>query len=109
MTCVDDYIMGENTKDLTLNIIGQFILNSWENKIFPQVKILYFDSCENTEGIGLRDSGNSKKKTNKVKLKAFIDDDNDDILEKASKKSFETTKKEVKKNNDEDLFKDFVF
>lgn len=37
---------GINKKELNLNIIGQFVLNSYDGKIFPEVKILYFDSEE---------------------------------------------------------------
>jgi hypothetical protein len=50
MTLKDRKVLGTNKKNLVLNIIGQFVLNSWEDKINPEVKILYFDSCEDLEG-----------------------------------------------------------
>jgi len=37
-------ILGVNKKDLKLNLIGQFVLNTFDNKVFPEVKILAFDS-----------------------------------------------------------------
>ena len=49
MTLRDRRVLGVNKKNLNLNIIGQFVLNSWEDKINPEVKILYFDSCEDTD------------------------------------------------------------
>ena len=104
MTCKTRATFGENKKDLTLNIIGQFVLNSWEDKIFPQVKILYFDAQENIEKIGTNDSGNtvvksSKKKTKHVNIS--IDDEENDILE--------DKKESTKKKKDEEDFDDFVF
>lgn len=69
MTCWDRKIMGKNKKDLTLNIIGQFILNAWDNpetgqiQIIPQVKILQFDSQENLGEEGINDSKNAKHST----------------------------------------------
>lgn len=46
MTLKDRKILGTNTKDLVLNIIGKFVLNEYEGNVFPQVKILYYDSQE---------------------------------------------------------------
>ena len=46
MTLHSRKILGENKKDLVLNIIGKFVLNEYEGKVFPQVKILYYDSQE---------------------------------------------------------------
>ena len=34
---------GVNKTPLVLNIIGQFVLNAWEDKVNPEVKILYYD------------------------------------------------------------------
>lgn len=48
MTLFDRRILGKNTKDLVLNVIGKFVLNEYEGKVFPQVKILYYDSQEYT-------------------------------------------------------------
>lgn len=46
MTLKDRATIGANKKELNLNIIGQFVLNSYDGKVFPEVKILYFDSEE---------------------------------------------------------------
>lgn len=40
---------GINKKNLVLNIIGQFVLNSWEDRVSPEVKILYYDVREEKE------------------------------------------------------------
>ena len=46
MTLRDRKTLGANTKDLVLNVIGKFVLNEYEGRVFPQVKILYYDSQE---------------------------------------------------------------
>ena len=46
MTLRDRRVLGTNTKDLVLNIIGKFVLNEYEGNVFPQVKILYYDTQE---------------------------------------------------------------
>lgn len=46
MTLRGRNMLGENKKDLVLNIIGKFVLNEYEGNVFPQVKILYYDSQE---------------------------------------------------------------
>lgn len=38
--------IGVNKKDLIINAIVQFQLNSYDNQVLPEVKILYFDSME---------------------------------------------------------------
>ena len=69
MTMKDRSVLGVNKKNLKLNIIGQFVLNSWEDKINPEVKILYFDVCEDTDVIEEEDT--------KPKKKPVMDDDFD--------------------------------
>lgn len=46
MTLRDRNILGENKKFLQLTIIGNFVLNEWEGKHYPQVRIKYFESTE---------------------------------------------------------------
>lgn len=69
MTMKDRSVLGANKKNLVLNIIGQFVLNSWEDKINPEVKILYFDVCEDTNVTTNDEEVKSKKK--------ILDDDFD--------------------------------
>lgn len=101
MTCWDRHILGKNKKDLTLNLICQFVLNSWEDKVTPQIKILYFDSQVNVEKIGINDSGNkvessvSKSKKKESKKDDWIEED--------------TIKEKKTKIKDEEEFDDFVF
>lgn len=42
--------LGVNKKPLVLNIIGQFVLNAWEDKVEPEVKIWYYDVREDETG-----------------------------------------------------------
>jgi len=72
MTMKDRGVLGVNKKNLKLNIIGQFVLNSWEDKINPEVKILYFDVCEDTNITEEIEEENTKSKK-----KSIIDDDFD--------------------------------
>ena len=69
MTLRDRSILGVNKKDLKLNLICQFVLNSFEDKINPEVKILYFDVVEDKNG--------DKKIETKTKTKIIDDDDFD--------------------------------
>lgn len=46
MTLKDRHIFGANKKNLVMNLICQFQLESWEDKIYPEVKILYYDVME---------------------------------------------------------------
>lgn len=41
---------GVNKKELELNIIGEFTLSTWEDKVYPEVKIVAFDSKEIAKG-----------------------------------------------------------
>ena len=70
MTMRDRNIIGVNKKDLKLNLICQFVLNSWEDKVNPEVKILYFDVEEDKNGSGA-------VKTSKAKKQILDDDDFD--------------------------------
>ena len=69
MTLRDRSILGVNKKDLKLNLICQFVLNSFEDKINPEVKILYFDVVEEKDG--------DKNIETKTKTKIIDDDDFD--------------------------------
>ena len=69
MTLRDRSVLGVNKKDLKLNLICQFILNSYEDKINPEVKILYFDVVEEKNG--------DKNIETKTKTKIIDDDDFD--------------------------------
>jgi len=46
MTLTDRNTIGANKKNLILNVIGQFTLSTWEDKVAPEIKILAFDSSE---------------------------------------------------------------
>lgn len=46
MTLRDRNTLGENKKQLQLNIIGNFVMNEWDGKRYPQVKIKYYESRE---------------------------------------------------------------
>lgn len=46
MTLKDRHTFGANKKNLVMNLICQFQLESWEDKIYPEVKILYYDVME---------------------------------------------------------------
>lgn len=49
MTLHDRNVFGVNKKNLVMNIIGQFQLEVWEDKIYPQVKILQCDVVEDDD------------------------------------------------------------
>lgn len=42
MSLRDRHILGENLKPLRLTVIGNFILNTYEGNVYPQVKIKYY-------------------------------------------------------------------
>ena len=42
----DRNTLGENKKQLQLNIIGNFVVNEWNGNKYPQVKIKYYESRE---------------------------------------------------------------
>ena len=46
MTLRDRNVLGENKKNLSITIIGNFVLNEWEGQRYPQVKIKFFESEE---------------------------------------------------------------
>lgn len=76
MICQSKIGFGKPKHIVKLNIIGQFVLSSYDDKVVPQVKILYFDSC--IEGKDLEDK---EIKTNKEEngfkpLTSNIGDDN---------------------------------
>ena len=49
MTLRDRKTFGVNKKNLKLNLICQFQLEVWENKTYPEVKILNYDVVEDTD------------------------------------------------------------
>lgn len=49
MTLRDRNILGENKKVINITIIGNFVLNEWEGKKYPQVRIKFFESEEHIE------------------------------------------------------------
>lgn len=49
LTLKDRSVLGVNKKDLCINIIGKFQLDKYEDKIYPQVRIEYFDSTDISE------------------------------------------------------------
>ena len=75
MTMRDRKTFGVNKKPLVLNIIGQFVLNAWEDKINPEVKILFYDVREDKGDSEIDDfigeikneNKNEKKNVNKIK------------------------------------------
>jgi len=75
-------VIGVNKKELSLNIIGQFILNSFEDKIYPEVKILYFDSEEVKKDVTVNNNldifEEEIPKTNKANKKSKVDDEDFD-------------------------------
>ena len=92
----DRNTFGTSKKNLVLNIIGQFVLNAWEDKVIPQVKILQYDVCEDIDfypDLGYTESVQVREKKNSG---------NEDESKKVVKKS----EKKVKKEEDWD---DFVF
>ena len=106
-----------NKKNLTYNIIGQFVLNAWEDKIIPEVKILYYDVEEDTESDYVPPVVKRvKRQTDNLDL--LFDDEDEDLeigklkgsKEKVEKKATEKkAKKETVKKTisiDDD---DFVF
>lgn len=46
MICKSRTTIGKPKYKVRLNIICQFVLNAWEDKVNPEVKILYFDSVK---------------------------------------------------------------
>ena len=49
MTLRDRKTFGVNKKNLKLNLICQFQLEVWENKTYPEVKILNYDVVEDND------------------------------------------------------------
>lgn len=89
MTFKDRRTFGVNKKPLVLNLICQFVLNSWEDKINPEVKILFYDSRVDDGG----EEFNSKTVKDDI-----VKDDTVKNFNKKSKK--ENTNKIITKNDD---------
>lgn len=91
MTFRDRKTFGVNKKPLVLNLICQFVLNSWEDKINPEVKILFYDSRVDDGGEEFKEE---KKITKTVKSKE-IGKENTTIEKENKLKS----KDKINKNN----------
>lgn len=91
MTLKDRHTFGANKKNLVMNLICQFQLESWEDKIYPEVKILYYDVMEDktNETSDLKSKTKSdailNSKTISLNAKSTTDFDWDEI-EKPKKK-----------------------
>ena len=46
MILADRRMVGGSKKELNMNLICSFVLNEYEGKVFPQVKIWFYDSEE---------------------------------------------------------------
>lgn len=103
MTMKTRKTLGKSKKNLVLNIIGQFILNAWEDKIIPQVKILAYDVKENKEDVidrVVKESVKGIKKEEKEEEKGGLKEEDKKLQKKIQKK----TQKKVIEDDD-----DFVF
>ena len=99
MIMKDRKTFGTSKKNLKLNLICQFVLNVWEDKVNPEVKILFYDVEEDKGGtdsiskdIGLNDikTDIDKKVESKTKPKKTtaidLDDDFESMWEDGPKK-----------------------
>ena len=89
-----------NKKNLTLNIIGQFVLNAWEDKVIPE-KIIYYDVEEDTESDYVP-TVTKRIKRQSDNLDDWFSEDDDEVLEKkeTKKDKNEAVKKSIKKTTD---------
>lgn len=98
MTMHDRKTFGTNKKNLVMNIIGQFHMEEWEGKQYPEVKILFYDVTEEKDYISDADDEDVSDSVNALKTantsSASKDDDWDwleDDLDKISSKSSKAT------------------
>lgn len=68
MICQSKVGFGKPKHMLNLNIIGQFVLSVYEDKVIPQVKILFFDSRIIGEGKGTSDDEVMSKRVKTEKI-----------------------------------------
>ena len=87
--------LGVNKKNLVLNIIGQFVLNAWEDRVNPEVKILYYDVREDTD-IDIEKDCDS----------LLTDEEDSGIIQKKKSTENKTNKRKIIDELDDD---DFVF
>ena len=78
LTLKDRSVLGVNKKDLCINIIGKFQLDKYEDKIYPQVRIEYFDSTDisgqkNTDNFSDFDEFEEEPLKNSKKKKKEVD------------------------------------
>lgn len=81
MTLKDRHTFGVNKKNLVMNLICQFQLEPWEDKVYPEVKILYYDVVEDktdeTPDLSCKTKSNStlNAKTTSLNAKSTTDFD----------------------------------
>lgn len=91
LTLKDRKTLGVNKKDLNVNIIGKFQLEKYEDKIYPEVRIEFFDSeditgLENTDDAEEFGISEAPKKTSKPKKAKKVDEESfEDIEEEMTK------------------------
>ena len=95
MTMKGRNTLGVNKKNLVLNIIGQFVLNAWEDRVNPEVKILYYDVREDTD-IDIEKDCDS----------LLTDEEDSGIIQKKKSTENKTNKRKIIDELDDD---DFVF
>lgn len=101
MICKQRTTIGKPKYKVKLNLICQFVLNAWEDKVNPEVKILYFDS-EKYEGAleedWLEEDSNYTNNNNGSNNISISDTITSNIFEKQVKKEIEEkTEEPVKK------------
>lgn len=79
MTLKTRNTLGENTKRLKLNIIGNFVLNEYNGEFLPQVKIQEFDVEEVSIPVDVQIENDLKKSKNKRVVKAVPVSDNENF------------------------------
>ena len=79
LTLKDRKVLGVNKKDLCINIIGKFQLDKYEDKIYPQVRIEYFDSTDVTGQDKFSDFDEFGEETPKISKNKEKEVDNSDF------------------------------
>lgn len=92
--------LGINKKNLVLNIIGQFVLNAWEDKINPEVKILYFDVQEDKD---VKSTTKSTMKSKTPKGTKTKDESTSDFVDEFNSSKPSKPEKTKKSYNDDDF------
>lgn len=99
MTLADRKVFGKNTKSLVLNVIGEFQLDAYNDTVYPQVKILYYDVREaqfdELDKIPLSETTSTVTKKKKKSTSFDWEDDDLDLDTKSSKSQKEKESKKV--------------